>query len=158
MASTLTLANCSFPTSFETLWQTAALCGVVLIIIASVLFCQSAFSFLDQFYGEQKRSLKHLGRTLLMGATLVGGIWSFALAVVTSQYDNSLVCIGAFAPGLTPGQEAVLARRAEESYQTLLAFQAVVNLTIALTLILALIGIWVVFRPYVTRRRVLWWD
>jgi hypothetical protein len=145
MASALTLANCSFPTSFEALWQTAAFCGVVFIITASVLFWQ-------------KRSLKHLGRTLLMGATLVGGIWSFALAVVTSQYDNSLVCAGAFAPGLTPGQEAVLARRAEESYQTLLAFQAVVNLTIALTIILALIGIWVVFRPYFTGRRVMWWD
>ena len=147
----------SFPTSFEALWQTAAFCGVVLIITASVLFCQSAFSFLDQFYGEQKRSLKHLGRTLLMGATLVGGIWSFALAVVTSQYDNSLVCAGD-SLGLTPGEKAVLARRVEESYQTLLAFQAVVNLTIAVTIILALIGIWVVFRPYVTRRRVMWWD
>jgi hypothetical protein len=158
MASALTLASCSFPTSFETLWQTAALCGVVLIIIASVLFCQSAFSFLDQFYGEQKRSLKHLGRTLLIGATLVGGIWSFALAVVTSQYDNSLVCAGAYAPGLTPGEKAVLVRRAEDSYHTLLAFQAVVNLTIALTIILALIGIWVVFRPYFTGRRVMWWD
>jgi hypothetical protein len=154
MASTLTLANCSFPTSFETLWQTAAFCGVVLIITASVLFCQSAFSFLDQFYGEQKRSLKHLGRTLLMGATLVGGIWSFALAVVTSQYNNSLVCAGD-PLGLTPGEKAVLTRRVEESVHTLLAFQAVVNLTIALTLILALIGIGVVFRPYVTRRRVM---
>jgi hypothetical protein len=154
MASALTLASCSFPTSFETLWQTAAFCGVVLIITASVLFCQSAFSFLDQFYGEQKRSLKHLGRTLLMGATLVGGIWSFALAVVTSQYDNSLVCAGD-PLGLTPGEKAVLTRRVEESVHTLLAFQAVVNLTIALTIILALIGIGVVFRPYVTRRRVM---
>jgi len=157
MVSALTLAKCAFPTSFEALWQTAAFCGVVLIIIASVLFCQSAFSFLDQFYREQKRSLKHLGRTLLMGATLVGGIWSFALAVVTSQYDTSLVCAGD-SLGLTPGEKAVLVRRVEESVRTLLAFQAVVNLTIALTLILALIGIWVVFRPYVTRRRVMWWD
>jgi hypothetical protein len=145
MASALTLANCSFPTSFETLWQTAAFCGVVLIMTASVLFWQ-------------KRSLKHLGRTLLMGATLGGGIWSFALAVVTSQYDNSLVCAGAFAPGLTAGEKANLAHRVEESYRTLLAFEAGVNLTIALTIILVLIGIWVVFRPYFTRRRVMWWD
>src|SRR5260370_31905817 len=94
------LAICVFPITFMDLWHIAAFCGIVLIITTCVIFWQ-------------KRSLKQLGFTLLMGATLVGGIWSFALAMVTSR--NYLVCTGA------PGAGADLIRQAEENYQTLLA-------------------------------------
>ena len=131
MALVLTLAMCAFPTSFEALWQVAAFCGVVLIITTGLIFWQ-------------KRSLKRFGNAPLMGATVVGGTWSFVLAVVTSR--NYLVCAG------VPGAGVDLVHRAEESYHTLLVFQAIVGATCVLTFILVLIS---VFSLYFTHRRIL---
>ncbi|GCE25502.1 hypothetical protein KDA_09860 [Dictyobacter alpinus] len=130
MASVLILAMCAFPTSFETLWQEATFCGVVLIITASLIFWQ-------------KRSLKQFGYALLIGSTLVGGIWSFVLASVTSR--NYLICAG------VPGAGADLVRRADESYHTLLVFEAVVGATCIMTLILVLISVFSLYFAY--RRR-----
>lgn len=125
----LPLAMCAFPTSFETLWKISAVCGVALIITTVIIFWQ-------------KRSLMRLGSVLLMGVTLVGGIWSFALAIAASR--NYLVCAG------IPGASANLIQSADKSYRTLLTFQSVVDGTIALTVIIVLIS---AFSLYSTRRR-----
>ncbi len=68
-----------------------------------------------------------------MGATLVGGIWSFALAIVTSR--NYLVCAG------VPGASAALIQSANENYQTLLVFQSVVGFTTVFMVVLVLISV-----------------
>lgn len=129
MTSALIFAYCAFPTSFEALWQDAAVCDVILLITASLIFWQ-------------KRSFKQWSNALLMGVLLVGGIWSFALASVTSQ--NYLVCAG------VPGAGTDWIHRAEESYHTLLVFETVVRVTQALTFIFVLIS---VFSLYFTYRR-----
>lgn len=118
----LPLAMCSFPTSFETLWKVAAACGVALLITTVIIFWQ-------------KRSLNRLNRpssTFLMGVTLIGSIWSFALAIATSR--NYLICAG------IPGASADLMQSADKSYHTLLTFQSVVEGTFALTVIIVLIS------------------
>ena len=83
--------------------------------------------------------MKQRGSVFLMGITLVGSIWSFALAIATSK--NYLICAG------VPGAGADLIHQAEESYQTLLTFQSVVALTAIVTLILVIIS---AFSLYVT--------
>lgn len=127
MALVLTLANCSFPTTFEALGHTAAFCGNVLIITACVLVIIMGLIF------WLKRLVKLFGYVLLTGVTLVGGISSFALANITSR--NQLECAG------VPNAGAELVRRAEESYHTLLFFQFLVGASCVLTFVLVLTSI-----------------
>ena len=127
MIPALTLANCSFPTTFEALWQVAAFCGVMLLITTSLLFWQN-------------RLFKHWSNILLMRGTLVGSIWAFALAFVTSR--NYLICAG------VPGAPPALVQSANASYQTLLVFQSVVRVTCALTFTFVLIGVFSMYFTY----------
>ncbi|HXR66881.1 MAG TPA: hypothetical protein VN729_13190 [Ktedonobacteraceae bacterium] len=124
MTTLFIFAMCAFPTTFEDLWRFAAFCGIVLIITTCVIVWR-------------KRSLKHPGSTILIGATLAGSIWSFVLADITSR--NYLICAG------VPGASADLIRQSEESAHTLLVFQAVVAATAMLTLLLVLISVLVLY-------------
>lgn len=122
----IVFAMCAFPTTFIDLWHVATVCSIVLIVTTCVIFWR-------------RHALKSLRSALLMGVTLVGGLWSLALAVVTSR--NVLVCAG------VPGAGADLIQRADESYQTLLAFQSVVTATVIAALLLVLIS---AFSLYIT--------
>jgi hypothetical protein len=124
MAAVFIFAMCVFPTTFESLWRFAAFCGIVLTITTCVIVWR-------------KRSLKHLGSTFLMGATLAGSIWSFVLANVTSQ--NYLICAG------VSNASADLIRQSEESAHTLIVFQSVIAATGILTLLLVLISVLVLY-------------
>lgn len=116
----LLLAMCAFPTSFDDLWKIAAICCGAWIITAMIVFCQ-------------KRVLRPLIYLILLVITLLGSIWSLALAIATSR--NVLICAG------VSDASADLVREADESSATLVAFQFVVMATVVATIVLILIGV-----------------
>lgn len=122
MADILLPVLCAYPTSFDSLEGIAICCGVALIIEAILLFWK-------KFPAQQ------IYRWLLIGATVIVGVWSFMLAYIASQ--NVLVCAG------IPNASDDLIRSAEESYHTLIFVQRITNTTFFAALLLVLIGIFV---------------
>ena len=116
----LLLAMCAFPTSFDALWKIAAICCGAWIIATMIVF-------------GQRRVLRPLSYLMLLIISLLGSIWSLALAIATSR--NVLICAG------IAGASADQVRQAEESSTTLLAFQFVVIATVVATIALILIGV-----------------
>jgi hypothetical protein len=124
------LALCAFPISFDTLWKVAAVCCIALIVTMVVVF-------------RQKRLLRRWESTVLLGITLVGSLWSLALAITASR--NTLICAG------TPGASADLVRSADESYHTLIVFQSTVITTSVATIVIIIASATVLY--YIHRRR-----
>lgn len=118
----LTLAMCSFPTTFSSLAISFMLDGGILIA-AILIFLLAAYYL----------RLKRIYNISFLCLAAPGILWAFVMAFVTNR--NILVCAG------IPNASAALIKSAGESYNTLLFFQQFSTGTHTLTLILILLGI-----------------